>query len=351
MTMSESSMAQRSSGSTTQQQYPGPQTGDLTQAILETGEDQAVVQEVVQEIRGKLEQYTEIYRRKYRVLTERAQQAQMRRQEQGHQQGQSLQGQGYQQGQGAYQQSQGMQQGQGYQQGQSYQQGQAGQQSQQGQQGQWTQQIQPGQVYQQGRPGQQAQAMYRPGYQESGISPEETTPITPLPVPYLWFDLMAVGPYQRVVPGGPLQPSRVIQSGYEAYLFAVLWRNPTPLAGGPAAAAVMAPLTYQIRGLTVDLNTVSQGPVLSLPPAAFGPGFINILPMRIPTVPAPADGRPRLLEIYITVDVLGPGIGLPPFAGFATRWFHPDLQPAFLGAPDILPGFVEESPVRVMVYS
>ncbi|MFB9880227.1 hypothetical protein ACFFMN_19980 [Planobispora siamensis] len=350
--MSEPSMAQRSSGSTAQQQYPGSQTGALTQAILETGEDQAVVQEVVQEIWSKLEQYTEIYRRKYRVLTEKAQQAQMRRQEQSYQQGpyqqgQSLQqGQGYQQGQSTYQQGQGVQQGQIYQQGQA-----AQQQSQQGQQGQWTQQLQPGQAYQQGRPGQQPQAMYRPGFQEAGISPEETTPITPLPVPYLWFDLMAVGPYQRVVPGGPLQPSRVIQSGYEAYLFAVLWRNPTPLAGGPAAAAVMAPLTYQIRGLTVDLNTVSQGPVLSLPPAAFGPGFINILPMRIPTQPPPADGRPRLLEIHITVDVLGPGIGLPPFAGFATRWFHPGLQPAFLGAPDILPGFVEENPVRVMVYS
>jgi hypothetical protein len=58
-----------------------------------------------------------------------------------------------------------------------------------------------------------------------------------------------------------------------------------------------------------------------------------------------------MLEIHVTVDMLGPGPGLPPFAGFATRWFQPDLQPPFLGQPGVLPGFLNETPVRVLVYS
>ncbi|MFC5835512.1 hypothetical protein [Nonomuraea insulae] len=180
---------------------------------------------------------------------------------------------------------------------------------------------------------------------------EAATPITPLPVPYLWFDLMAVGPYRQPFSGGPLQPARVVHFGEQVVLFAVLWRNPMPLAGGPSAADVMAPLVYQVRGVSVELNSVTPGPQLNPNPEPFGPGFFNIIPMAIPTAPQPAEGRPRPIEIHLTVDILGVGVGLPPFAGFASRWFRPDLQPGFLGQPDILPGIVEESPVRMLIYS
>lgn len=180
---------------------------------------------------------------------------------------------------------------------------------------------------------------------------EAATPITPLPVPYLWFDLMAVGPYRQPFSGGPLQPARVVHFGEQVVLFAVLWRNPMPLAGGPSAADVMAPLVYQVRGVSVELNSVTPGPQLNPSPEPFGPGFFNIIPMAIPTAPQPAEGRPRPIEIHLTVDILGVGVGLPPFAGFASRWFRPDLQPGFLGQPDILPGIVEESPVRMLIYS
>ncbi|GAA2213622.1 hypothetical protein GCM10009850_090850 [Nonomuraea monospora] len=177
------------------------------------------------------------------------------------------------------------------------------------------------------------------------------TPITPTHPPYLWFDLMAMGPYREPYFGGPLQPARVVHYGENVYLFAVLWRNPMSLLGGPSAAEVMAPFIYQVRGVSVELNSVTPGPTLNPNPAAFGPDYINIIPMRIPTDPRPAEGRPRPLEIHLTVDILGVGVGLPPFAGFASRWYRPDLQPGFLGLPDILPGIVEETPVRMLVYS
>ncbi|MEV0819689.1 hypothetical protein [Nonomuraea rubra] len=180
---------------------------------------------------------------------------------------------------------------------------------------------------------------------------EVATPITPINPPYLWFDLMALGPYREPYFGGPLQPARVVHYGENVYLFAVLWRNPMSLLGGPSAAEVMAPFIYQVRGVSVELNSVTPGPALSPNPAAFGPDYVNIIPMRIPTDPRPAEGRPRPLEIHLTVDILGVGVGLPPFAGFASRWYRPDLQPGFLGFPDILPGIVEETPVRMLIYS
>ncbi|GAA4971379.1 hypothetical protein HD597_007261 [Nonomuraea thailandensis] len=180
---------------------------------------------------------------------------------------------------------------------------------------------------------------------------QAATPMTPTNPPYLWFDLMALGPYREPYFGGPLQPARVVHYGENVYLFAVLWRNPMSLLGGPSAAEVMAPFVYQVRGVSVELNSVTPGPTLSPSPAAFGPDYINIIPMRIPTDPRPAEGRPRPLEIHLTVDILGVGVGLPPFAGFASRWYRPDLQPGFLGFPDLLPGIVEETPVRMLIYS
>ncbi|WP_367318772.1 hypothetical protein [Streptomyces sp. HUAS ZL42] len=176
-------------------------------------------------------------------------------------------------------------------------------------------------------------------------------PITPLPVPYLWFDLMALGPFQLTAPGGPFLPHRVIRAGEDAFLVVALWRNPVSLLGGPSAAQIMAPYTFRVRVHTVNLNTVSSGPAIAPVTNVFGGGNTNIVVFPLPTTPAPPDGDPRLVEAHVTMDVLGPGPGLPPFAGFATRWFQPDLQPPFLGQPGVLPGVLEEIPVRFMIYN
>jgi hypothetical protein len=180
---------------------------------------------------------------------------------------------------------------------------------------------------------------------------EIAEPITPLAVPYLWFDLMVLGPFQPIAPNGPFFPHRIIRTGEPALLVAVLWRNPVSLLGGPSAAQIMSPFQYVVRGQTCNLNSCTDGPDLGPVTNTFGAGNINVEVLPIVSVPAPAQGEPQLLEIHVTVDMLGPGPGLPPFAGFATRWFQPDLQPPFLGQPGILPGFLEETPVRVLVYS
>jgi hypothetical protein len=175
--------------------------------------------------------------------------------------------------------------------------------------------------------------------------------ITLLPVPYLWFDLMVMGPFEPIAPNGPFLPHRIVRAGEPTLLLAVLWRNPVPLLGGPSAAQIMSPFQYVLRGQTIDLNSVTNGPDLRPVTNTFGGGFINTEVLPVVSNPPPPKGEPRMLEIHVTVDMLGPGPGLPPFAGFATRWFQPDLQPPFLGQPGILPGFLNEAPVRVLVYS
>ncbi|NJP97027.1 hypothetical protein HCN51_47690 [Nonomuraea sp. FMUSA5-5] len=313
---------------TTQRQIAEMQPDPATRELL--ADDR--VQAIMREIEGSLDHYTMRYQEKYRMLSERAA-ARMQESTQARQPMRAQQPMHAQQATrmqepvsaGGYHESLGAPAYPGM--------------AQQGRQGEQARIAEPG------RAGGQIA-----GSRAAGM-PEVTTPITQLQPPYLWFDLMAVGPYRETFQGGPLQPARVVRFGEKVVLFAVLWRNPMPLPGGPSAADVMAPYVFQVRGVTVDLNTVTPGPVLAPAPEAFNAGFFNIVPLQIPTAPQPADGQPRPLEIHLTVDILGVGVGLPPFAGFASRWFRPDLQPGFLGQPDILPGIVEESPVRMLIYA
>ena len=185
-------------------------------------------------------------------------------------------------------------------------------------------------------------------------------------ITYQWFDLLAVGPFQPVAPGGPFLPHRIIKVGEPAVLIAALWRNPLPLPGGPnpSAAQIMSPYQFRVRGETVNLNRVTPGPDLAPVTGTFGGGFVNIVSMPLPPLPpadAPSEGNPTLLEVNVTIDILGAGPGLPPFAGFATRWFQPDVQPPFMFpfvpgvgpvvVPGIGPGVLNEVPVRILIYT
>jgi hypothetical protein len=182
-------------------------------------------------------------------------------------------------------------------------------------------------------------------------------------VPYQWFDLIAVGPFQPIQPLGPFAPARVIRSGEIAVLLAAVWRNPFPLPFGPnpSAAQIMAGQRYTVRGQTVNVNDVANGPDLGPVANTFGAGNVDIHPLVIPSVPAPADGAPRLLDISLTIDVGSVANGLPPFAGYASRWLQLDSAPPFLFptipgvgpvvVPGTVPGFINDSPVRVLIYS
>jgi hypothetical protein len=186
------------------------------------------------------------------------------------------------------------------------------------------------------------------------------------PITYQWFDLLAVGPFQQVASGGPFLPHRIIRAAERAVMIAALWRNPLPLPGGPnpSAAQIMSPFRFTVLGETVNLSSVTKGPDFSPVSGTFGGGFVNIVSMPLPTLPpadAPREGRPTLLEVNLTIDILGVGPGLPPFAGFATRWFQPDLQPPFMFpfipgvgpvvVPGVAPGVQNEVPVRILIYT
>jgi hypothetical protein len=193
---------------------------------------------------------------------------------------------------------------------------------------------------------------------------EIAEPVTSfLGIPYQWFDLIAVGPFQQAQPLGPFAPARVIRSGELAVLIAAVWRNPfaLPFGPNPSAAQIMAGMQYTVRGQTVNVNDVSNGPDLGPVTNTFGAGNVNVHPLVIPSTPAPPDGSPRLLDISLTVDVRSGAAGLPPFAGYASRWLQLDESPPFLFpfvpgvGPVVVPGtqrgFINDTPVRVLIYS
>jgi hypothetical protein len=206
------------------------------------------------------------------------------------------------------------------------------------------------------------QAERQPG---AGATPELAEPTAVFGgLPYQFFDLIAVGPFQ-FVGSGPFRPNRIIRAGELAFLVAAVWRNPTPLGftpGNPSAADVMAGQSFVIRGQTVNVNDVVNGPDLGPVNGTFGAGFTDFFFLLIPSVPAPPDGSPRLLDITLTIDVRSVASGLPPFAGYASQWLQLDQEPPFVfpfipfvGGPIVVPGlvpsFVHDIPVRVMIYA
>jgi hypothetical protein len=174
-------------------------------------------------------------------------------------------------------------------------------------------------------------------------------------ITYPWWNILVLGPFQTVAPGGPFRPSKIIRTGEDAFMIVVLWRNPVPLPGGPnpSAAQIMASYEWEVRGETINLSDVTDGPDLAPATGTFGAGFIDVFLMPIPpgTFTVPAQGRPLLYELNFVMDIKGVGPGLPPFAGYATWVFDPDTEPPFLFVPEAPAGLQHDIPVRFLVYS
>jgi len=185
-------------------------------------------------------------------------------------------------------------------------------------------------------------------------------------ITYQFFNLLMLGPFQRAAPLGPFRPSKIIISGERAFMIAALWRNPLPLPGGPnpSAAQIMSPFQFRIRGEVMNLSTVTDGPDFAPVTGTFGGGFINTFQMNVPALPVPTEGNPTLYEANFTVDILGVGTGLPPFAGYSTWLFDPDNEPPFvlpnifipgigtrtIRVPSLGPLLQHDIPARFMVY-
>jgi hypothetical protein len=184
-----------------------------------------------------------------------------------------------------------------------------------------------------------------------------------LGIPYPWWEMLLAGPFQAVAPLGPFEPRKVIVAGEPAFMVAALWRNPAPLPFGPnpSAAQIMSAFNFRIRldinNLTT-LTVVPGGPVVN---GVFGAPNVNVFSVNLPAFPTPPQGRPDLYEVNMVVDILGPGVGLPPFAGFSTWVFDPDTEPPFffpiipgvgpVFIPGVGPGLQHDIPARFLVYS
>jgi len=174
-------------------------------------------------------------------------------------------------------------------------------------------------------------------------------------IPYPWWDILVVGPIQAVAPGGPFRPSKILRVGEDAYVLVILWRNPVPLPGGPnpSAAQIMASYEWEVRGETINLSDVTNGPDLDPVSGTFGAGFVDAFLMTIEsgTFPVPpTEGRPLLFELNFVMDIKGVGPGLPPFAGYATWVLDLDAEPPFLGLPGVPAGPEHDVPMRFLVY-
>jgi hypothetical protein len=202
--------------------------------------------------------------------------------------------------------------------------------------------------------------------QEAGM---EATDIE-TPAGYTWWNLLLAGPFQVPAVGGPFQASKVIRGGDPAFMLAVIRRNPDPIPGTLiSASTLMSPLDYSLTLQTINLTSVTSGPVFGPINATFGGGIFGFLNFHIITMnfTTPPEGRPDLYEANMVVDISGPVPGMP-FAGFNTWILDPDAEPAIAantsffifsgsmgsafvpGLPSGVGGLQLDTPARFLVY-
>jgi hypothetical protein len=158
-----------------------------------------------------------------------------------------------------------------------------------------------------------------------------------------WWNLLLAGPYQSDPPG-PYTPNKILAANQPGFFEVSIWRNPTALGPGqPSPANIMSNYEYRVRVQTINLTTVAAGPAFVDPPmdqdpAVFstgnvvGVGNINThhIIFQADAFGKPEQGSPYLYEVNAVVDILGPGVGMPAFAGFSTWVLDPDDEPPFM---------------------
>ncbi len=182
-------------------------------------------------------------------------------------------------------------------------------------------------------------------------APEIGGPIT-APGSYQWWEVLVAGPFQPIGPLGPFAPHKIIRHGEACFMLCAIVRNPFPIAPGPnpSAAQIMAGQDYRLVLSTGNLTNWVAGPSFGPLGGTFGGGFLNIHVVNLAGFPMPPDGQPHLYEGNVTMDILGPVPGLPPFAGYATWVFDPDLQLPFLFVPGAGPQLQHDISPRWVIY-
>jgi len=165
---------------------------------------------------------------------------------------------------------------------------------------------------------------------------------------YKWWDIYAAGPYQNMPPAG--MPAKIIASGELVYFYIYVVTNPLFIDGivPPSAMEDMAGRQYNLRLETLNLTTGVPGPVVQPPFPWTFPGAFPVQGYIYGFVAPPvAQGRPELLEVNITADVLDPFLRL---AAFASQIWDPTSDPGFPGGVATFPHLKIEQPLRCLCY-
>jgi hypothetical protein len=164
---------------------------------------------------------------------------------------------------------------------------------------------------------------------------------------YKWWDLFLVGPFQ-IITAPPFLPHKVIAAGEPAFFLAFVVKNPLPTPGpGPSALTILNGRPFNLNAEMVNLTTVTDGPDIPIANAFNGAVVQPFLLVFI--APVPAQGKPDLYEINVTLDVNDPF--LQPIAGFATTIVDVDTDPGFPTFPASGPHLHVEQPMRFLVYN
>ena len=169
---------------------------------------------------------------------------------------------------------------------------------------------------------------------------------------YQWWNVLLAGPFQPIGALGAFLPHKIVLHGEPAFMLAAIVRNPNPIPGGPnpSAAQVMAPYEYRATLQTGNLTTWDPGPTFGPQGGVFGGGFVSFELFNLTGFAAPPDGQPNLYEGNMVMDIVGPGQGLPPFAGYSTWVIDPDIELPFLFAPGQAPRLQHDIPARFLLY-
>lgn len=185
----------------------------------------------------------------------------------------------------------------------------------------------------------------------SGSSVELTDPTTDTiyGVPYKWWDVFAIGPVQGLFATSYVKPHKIFAGGEVAFFFLYVATNPLGINYGPppSATTVMAGKHYRLRLETLNLTNVTPGPVISIP--SIFPGDPNWLQSYLVgfSIPNPLEGRPEIIEVNVTADVVG---WHQPMAAFASAIYDVDRDPGFPLGLAHSPHFHDDIPLRCLCY-
>lgn len=163
---------------------------------------------------------------------------------------------------------------------------------------------------------------------------------------YKWWDLFVIGPIQNITTP-PYLPHKIIAAGEPAFFLVFVVKNPLPSPGpGPSALTLMNGRPFDINAEMVNLTLVADGPDINMP-GVFNGAMIQPY-LLVFNAPAPAQGKPHLYEVNITLDVNDPFS--QPIAGFATTFLDIDVDPGFPVGPPHGWQVKVEQPVRFLAY-